>query len=196
MSYREPLLRPFIAAAALLGAAAAFSQQPAAPAQAPAQASASGHSATLSSSLGLVVFPAKDQSAEKQSSDENACFGWAKTNTGIDPAAIVPQPATAQAPAPASSGGKEHAGARGAAKGAAGGALVGAVAGDAGTGAAVGATVGALSAGSKRRQAKKAEEQQQQQAASQQAQASVDQQKATYNKAFSACMEGKGYSVK
>jgi hypothetical protein len=32
--------------------------------------------------------------------------------------------------------------------------------------------------------------------ASQEAQASVAQQRATYNKAFSACMEGKGYSVK
>jgi hypothetical protein len=33
-------------------------------------------------------------------------------------------------------------------------------------------------------------------AAQQQAEASVAQQKATYNKAFSACMEGKGYTVK
>ena len=30
----------------------------------------------------------------------------------------------------------------------------------------------------------------------QQAQAAIAQQKVTYNKAFSACMEGKGYTVK
>jgi hypothetical protein len=41
-----------------------------------------------------------------------------------------------------------------------------------------------------------AQQQQQQQTASQEAQASVAQQWATYNKAFSACMEGKGYAVK
>ena len=29
-----------------------------------------------------------------------------------------------------------------------------------------------------------------------QAQAAIAQQKATYNKAFTACMEGKGYTVK
>jgi hypothetical protein len=47
--------------------------------------------------------------------------------------------------------------------------------------------------------ATRGKEQQQQQAQAseaQQAQASVAEQKATYNKAFSACMEAKGYTVK
>ena len=57
----------------------------------------------------------------------------------------------------------------------------------------------ALAGGAAKRQAKRdaaAQQQQQEQAAAQQAQASIAQQKATYNKAFSACMEGKGYTVK
>jgi hypothetical protein len=134
------------------------------------------------------VFPAKDQTSGQQSTDEQACYGWAKSKTGIDPAHITAaQPADSQA---SNSGGGERA--RGAARGAAGGALVGAVAGDAGTGAAVGATVGAISGGAAKRRAKKDAAAQQEQ----QAQASIAQQKDTYNKAFSACMEGKGYTVK
>ena len=162
---------------------------PSTPAAATATPAPAASSSSLSSNLGIVVFPAKDQSSGQQSTDEQACYGWAKSKTGIDPANITapPPPADAQA---ANSGGGERA--RGAARGAAGGALVGAVAGDAGTGAAVGATVGAISGGAAKRRAKRdaAAQQEQQQAAA------IAQQKATYNKAFSACMEGKGYTVK
>ena len=56
-----------------------------------------------------------------------------------------------------------------------------------------------MAGGSAKRRGKQqaaAEQQHQQAVAEQQAQAYVAQQKATYNKAFSACMEGKGYTVK
>jgi hypothetical protein len=56
-----------------------------------------------------------------------------------------------------------------------------------------------MAGGAAKRQAKRdaaSQQQQQQAAAEQQAQAAIAQQKATYNKAFSACMEGKGYTVK
>ena len=179
-----------VSALICIASVAAYAQQtaPAAPpAAAAAPAPAAAAPTSLSSSLGVIVFPAKDQSSGQQSTDEQACYGWAKSKTGIDPAHITaPQPADSQA----SSGGGERA--RGAARGAAGGALVGAVAGDAGTGAAVGATVGAISGGAAKRRAKKDAAAQQEQ----QAQAAIAQQKATYNKAFSACMEGKGYTVK
>jgi hypothetical protein len=153
----------------------------------------------LSSSLGVYVFPAKNQTAEKQSTDEASCFGWAKSQTGIDPMAIKPQtqPASQQTPPPEQAG--SGARTRGAVRGAAGGAAIGAIAGDAGTGAAAGAVAGTMAGGAQKRQAQQqaaAQQQQQQQAAAQQAQASVAEQKATYNKAFSACMEGKGYTVK
>jgi len=152
----------------------------------------------MSSSLGLFVFPAKNQTAVQQSDDEASCFGWAKSQTNIDPMNIKPAQAASQPTQEqdASSGGHRV---RGAARGAAGGAIVGAITGNAGEGAAVGAAVGTMAGGAAKRREKQqvaAEQQHQQAAAEQQAQASIAQQKATYNKAFSACMEGKGYTVK
>jgi hypothetical protein len=82
--------------------------------------------------------------------------------------------------------------AKGAAGGAAGGAAIGAIAGDAGTGAAIGATAGAVRG---RRQQKKANKQAEQQA-QQQGQAQQQQRLDTFRRAFSACLDSKGYSVK
>jgi hypothetical protein len=200
--------RPSSPLALLLGALlipAGYAQQPAPAAPAPAAAEPAAATApagsSLSSSLGLFAFPAKNQSATQQSDDEGACYGWAKSQTGIDPMNIKPP-----AVAPPSQESQEQAAnagngsrARGAARGAAGGAIVGAITGDAGGGAAVGAAVGTMAGGAAKRNAKKqaaAQQQQQQAAAEQQAQAAVAQQKATYNKAFTACMEGKGYTIK
>jgi hypothetical protein len=83
------------------------------------------------------------------------------------------------------------AGIKGAARGAAGGAVVGAIAGDAGTGAGVGAVVGVASGRKAKKQAKKQAEQQ----AAEQSQAWAAGQIDTFKKAFSACVEGKGYTV-
>src|SRR5205823_2736231 len=75
---------------------AVSAQQLATPATSAAQAPApSAAPASLSSSLGVIVFPAKSQTPTQQSSDEGACYTWAKTNTGIDPMAPV-QPAAVQ----------------------------------------------------------------------------------------------------
>ncbi|MBV9727147.1 MAG: hypothetical protein JO299_18440 [Gammaproteobacteria bacterium] len=152
-------------------------------------------SSSLSSSLGVYVFPAQNQTTQQQSSDEGSCFGWAKSQTGFDPMAIKPQQASAPQTSTATAGGAPV---KGAVAGAAGGAAIGAIAGDAGKGAAIGATTGVLAGAAAKRHARKeaaAEHQQEQQQEQQQAQASVAQQKATYNKAFSACMQGKGYTV-
>jgi hypothetical protein len=162
------------------------------------QATTPAAAASLSSSLGVFVFPAKNQGAQQQSHDETACFGWAKTQTGIDPMAIKPQVASS-APAQPTKDPASGQAVRGAARGAVAGTAIGAVAGDTGKGAAIGATAGALAGVGNRRAAKQQAEQQQQQASAQQQQqahASVEQQKATYNRAFGACMEGKGYTVK
>ena len=175
----------FASGAALLLSASLCAQQP-------------GAAAPLSSSLGVYVFPAKNQNAKQQSNDETSCFGWAKTQTGIDPMSIKPQVASSAPAQPATDPASGQV-ARGAARGAVAGAAIGAVAGDTGKGAAIGATAGGLKGVGNRGRAKQEAEQQQQQAAAQQQQqahASVDQQKATYNRAFAACMEGKGYTVK
>jgi hypothetical protein len=165
---------------------------------APPPPTAGAPPATMSASLGVYVFPAKNQTAEQQQTDEAACFSWAKTQTGIDPLSSTPPAAPAQ-PAPSVANAGKGAPARGAVGGAVAGTAIGAVAGDAGKGAAIGATAGAIGGVRAKRQAQVTAEAQQKQAAAttaQQTQAQVAQQKATYNKAFSACLEGKGYSVK
>ncbi|MFM0140156.1 hypothetical protein PQQ62_29485, partial [Caballeronia grimmiae] len=84
-----------------------------------------------------IPYPAEGQSARQQQKDDGACYSWAKSNTGIDPATASAAPPPQSGPAV---GGGERV--QGAARGAAGGAVVGAIAGDAGKGAAVGATAG------------------------------------------------------
>ena len=138
---------------------------------------------SLSSSLGLVTYPSKGQSAQQQSKDEGECYAWAKQQTGIDPVAVAGTPTKQEGPAV---GGGERV--KGAAVGAVGGLAIGAVAGDAGKGAAIGAVGGTLVGGHKARKNKAAKEQQ------------AEQNKAAtlqhFNKAFGVCMEGRGYSVK
>jgi len=149
--------------------------------------------ASLSGKLGLVVFPAKDQRKEQQATDENACYDWSKEQTGIDPAAVtVNTDSAAAAGKAAADTATQGAGAKGAARGAAGGAVVGGIAGDAGTGAAIGAVAGVA----KGRKAKKQASQQAQQQAVAGAEGEAAGKIEAFKKGMSACLEGKGYSVK
>lgn len=141
---------------------------------------------SISSSLGLYVFPADNQDAATQEADEMACFKWAKEQSGYDPLnPTVYQGATVDRSADGSAVG-------GAAVGAAGGAAIGAIAGDAGKGAAIGAVVG----GVRGRRSKVVGDEKQQQANDQAATAASNNAAQDYNKAFTVCMEGKGYTVK
>ncbi len=138
--------------------------------------------ATVASSQQF-VYPAKGQSPEQQKKDEAQCHTWAVQQSKYDPA-NPPQQAAAAKPSTTATGTTPGAGARGAARGA----VVGGVMGDAGAGAAAGAVA---ARGQSRRQ-NSAQAQQQEQAATQQDQAGV----AAYQKARSACLEGRGYTVK
>jgi hypothetical protein len=140
----------------------------------------------ISSANKLSVFPAKNQSQQKQKEDEYACYNWAKEQSGIDP--LNPPKVEAPPPETGPTGGAVV----GAAKGAAAGVAIGAIAGDAGKGAAIGATAGAIAG---RRAGKQAQAQQNQQAQST-AKKTEEEMKNSFTKAFSACMEGKGYTVK
>ncbi len=139
----------------------------------------------ISKSLGLYVFPSKGQTPETQDKDEADCFKWAKEQTGYDP--MNPTKVEA-APVDTSPDGSAV---KGAAKGAAAGAAIGAIGGDAGEGAAIGAVVGGISG----RRAAKAKDAQQQQQSTQAVAATEKAMKDDYNKAFSACMGGKGYTI-
>ncbi len=140
----------------------------------------------ISKGLGLYVFPSKDQDKATQDADETACFKWAKEQTGYDP--MNPTKVVA-AQADTSLDGSAVVGAAG---GAAAGAAIGAIAGDTGQGAAIGAVVGGLRGRRSRVAGDQREQQQNEQAAAAKTKELADD----YNKAFTACMEGKGYTVK
>lgn len=147
--------------------------------------SVQAQSSSISRSLGLYVFPAEGQDAAKQDADETECFKWAKQQSGYDP--MNPTVAVAQDVDRSADGSMV----RGGARGAAGGAAIGAIAGDAGKGAAIGAVVG----GVRGRRSKVVGDEMQQQANNQAAAAETERLAQDYNKAFTACMEGKGYKV-
>lgn len=120
----------------------------------------------------VFVYPQKQQSQQQQDIDTAECTRWAKAQSGVDPNAPQPQ---------------EHLGSNargtvgGAAKGAAVGAAVGAIAGNAGKGAGAGAVVGGVAG---RRGSKK------------QKQAAQGEATNSFQRAFAACMEGRGYTVR
>lgn len=129
-----------------------------------------------------IFYPAKKQSPQQQNRDQGECQVWAQQSTGINPAVVAQTPPPAAPAGPAVGGGQRI-------KGAVGGAIVGEIAGGhAGEGAAIGALAGGARA--RRDQAS------QQQAAQQQAQAATADKINTYNRAVSACMEGRGYAVR
>lgn len=155
---------------------------------------------TLAATMNVYAFPQKGQAAEQQSQDEAACYQWAVQNTGTDPFDLQKQAAaqtqqTEQAKQQAQQAGK-GAGAQGAVKGAAAGALIGEIASDdAGKGAAYGAAAGVI-AGRRKGKSAQAQATQQAEAQGQQAQAATAEQLTNFKKAFSVCLEGKGYLVK
>jgi len=118
------------------------------------------------------VYPARGQSPQQQQQDQAQCQGWAMQQPGANPAAVAaPPPPQGQV-------------ARGAARGAAVGAVGGAIGGNAGKGAAAGAAAGALVGGVRRRD---------QRVAAENAQAEAN---ASFGRAYAACLEGRGYTVK
>lgn len=132
----------------------------------------------LSKNLGIAVYPSKGQSGDVQAKDETDCYKWSQQQTGIDPAAPPKQQPQATGP--------DGSRVKGAARGATKGAILGEVANDdAGKGAGIGAAAGAVRG---KQQSRKAKAEQQSQAAA--------AQKETFKRSFSACMEGRGYSVK
>lgn len=138
----------------------------------------------------LFVYPIKEQSKEQQEKDKYACYTWAKNETGFDPME-TPKATTPPPRAEAPQGGVG----RGAFRGAAVGGIAGAIGGDAGRGAGIGAATGALIGGMRRRDQVRRQEAERQQWEQQQV-AQYRQKRATYNRAYGACLEGRGYTVK
>lgn len=132
-----------------------------------------------------IVFPAKGQSDEAMEKDKFSCYGWAKDQTGFDP---MKTPTTSTPPP---SQAKKSGGII---KGGAGGAILGGIIGGssgAKTGAVAGGLIGGVRQGSSNRATDRNTEQWKQQEAS-----DYSNNRDQYNRAYSACLEGKGYTVK
>ena len=141
----------------------------------------------------LIIYPAKGQSNDQMEKDKYECYTWARGQTGFDPMKMP----TASSPTPSQEK-KSVGGAAlvGGALGAVGGAIIGgATGGSAGTGAAIGAltggAIGGIRSSSQNKQAEQKQKQWEQEQANQ-----YMQQRNAYNRAYSACLEGKGYTVK
>lgn len=136
---------------------------------------------------GLIVYPANGQNAQQMEQDKFSCHQWAVSQTGYDPTQGASAP---QASGSSPSGGVVSGAARGALVGAAVGGIVDGSSGakkGLGAGAAAGGLLGGM-----HRQNQAAE----QQRAQQQAQAHAAQKQSEYNRAFAACLESNGYTVK
>jgi outer membrane lipoprotein SlyB len=145
---------------------------------------------SVASAGDVFIYPNKGQSNEQMEKDRTECYRWAKQNTGFDPMAA---PTATSAPPPrqqttASAG-------RGALGGALLGGVVGSTSGDFGKGAAVGAVAGGLFGGLRKSSQQKAADQQQREWEQQQA-AQYQARREDYNRAYGACLEGRGYTVR
>ena len=123
------------------------------------------------------IYPANGQTPELQEQDKYGCYQFGKTQSGFDPMRAQ----TASAPPPTKQGGLL--------KGAAGGAIIGGIA-DGSDGAKKGAAIGATLGAMRRRGSQKKQEQ-----ALQQQAAAAQQNRNNYDRAFSVCMQGRGYTT-
>lgn len=159
--------------------------------------------------IGMFAFPKNGQNADQQLKDESDCYGMAKERTGIDPQKPAPTGPSAEQVQAAQKQAAENAdqvkGARaaGAARGAAGGAAIGAVGGNAGKGAGMGAVAGTMRGGAAQRSANAQSQQKAAAQAKAQLQKEHEQQLLAhkegldvFQRAFAACMDARGYSVK
>lgn len=152
---------------------------------------------SVSASADLYIYPNKGQDPELQRRDRYECHIWAAQQTGFDPSTYqVPQPVV-----------HKHAGRHhkpgfgddpitGAAGGAAIGAVGGAIGGDAGKGAAIGAGVGALLGAFKTLERDSHRRDIERRKKEAEMQAEIEALRSDYNRAISACLEGRGYTVR
>ena len=135
----------------------------------------------------LYIYPNDGQSADQQKQDEFECYNFGKSQTGFDPMEIP----TATSAKPRDDGPSRG---QRVMRGAAAGAAIGAITGDSSKAkkyAGAGAATGALMGGAKKRDTQRKqddwERQQQQQ---------YMQRRNEYNRAYAACLEGRGYTVR
>lgn len=143
----------------------------------------------------IYFYPNHGQSIKRQDRDRFECYLWAKQQTGFDPSVphLAPHQRTYIVPQPAPG----HDTAAGAFTGAVLGALIGSP-GRTGEGAAIGAlagaALGAASDAARQEQAEHIQERYDQQY--RKSHGALDRQARKYRRAMSACLDGRGYTVR
>jgi hypothetical protein len=149
--------------------------------------------------MGTYAFPQKGQSPEQQKTDENSCAQWAADQTGLNPAVLQYQQEEAMAgqqQAAATQQASQPSTGMRIAKTAMRGAALGGISNSMDDGAGKGAAMGAAIGVAKARDVKK---EQQVAGVVDGANAKSDKVQAdtqTYLRAYTACMEGNGYSIR
>ncbi len=138
--------------------------------------------ATVAQAHGLFVFPNDGQSQDQQDKDEFQCIRIARDQSGFNPMATP----TATQARPETRGGAL----RGAAGGALLGTAVGAIGGNTRRGAVAGAAGGGLIGGMRRNDSRR-----QQDNWAQEQTASYQADRDRWNRAFTGCMQSRGYTV-
>ena len=136
----------------------------------------------------VFVFPNSGQDQDQQDLDTVQCQRWARENTGFDPSQ---RPTASSAPPPDESSSVGGGAARGAVLGAAAGAIIGGSSSDVGRGAAAGGVLGGARSNRRNRENDSRQEQWEQQQM-----AEYNRNRSNWNRAFSACMEGRDYTVR
>jgi hypothetical protein len=143
----------------------------------------------------VYVYPTSGQSADRVSRDRYECYLWSVKQSGFDPsqAQLAPHQRVEVVPMPPPG----HDTAAGAVTGAVLGAVIAnprnAAAGAVG-GAIVGGALGAASDASREEQAKQIQQRYDRRNAAQSA--AIEEQASNYRRALTACLEGRGYTVK
>jgi len=150
----------------------------------------------------IYVYPAKGQTDEQLAEDRYACHRWAVEESGFDPSLFddVAPPKTVRVPVPKNEA--EGTTNKGAITGAVLGGVIGSHDGDAAEGAVIGAVLGTMAGAAieeqGQREAREKAEAEAQREADEIAQnkAELALRKSNYRRALTACLEGRGYTVR
>lgn len=149
----------------------------------------------------LFIYPASGQSAEQQRQDSLECRLWAMDQTGFDPTAPIPDTRSEIPPEPRARDQAASGVARSTARGALVGTAAGAIMGNTGRGALAGTAGGAI-VGAGRQVDQRRDRQQgsrdlerQQRIREAEQQQLLQYRRQAFNRAVTACLEGRGYTV-
>jgi hypothetical protein len=143
----------------------------------------------------IFIYPSKGQNEKQMEKDKFECHVWAKKQSGFDPL-NPPSLQELEAKVRSQQQARQDEGSEvgeSVVKGIVGGAIIGEVVKDEpGKGAVIGGVVGGIHGAQKAEKRKEA----QQQAIKRQAQAELARLRNDYKRAYAACLEGRGYTVK